>query len=166
MMLKNVSILALLFLLSSCGTTPIEYKPSTLKLDTAKEIVEELTWSQHPTYRPSGFEINDKYMAWDFGVKSESSGMAVGNGTVTGISGTTTSKNIGERSYFKSIDKVELFLWKRKFRTWYTVSLTEKNNTYKYVYRTQSLEDAEKFTDAMSTIVKYYKEQNTLQTQK
>lgn len=145
---------------SACGTSPIQYEATLMEVDKAREIVEELTWAQHPTWRPSAFEINDKYIAWNFGTRSDSNAIAVGGSGVVGASGSTISKNLGERAYFRSIEKVELLLWKRKFRTWYTVSLTGKNNSHQYALRTRNLEDAKLFTDAMYTVVTFYKEKD------
>jgi hypothetical protein len=72
-MRKTLVILITTFLVA-CGSSPIQYQASLIDINKAKDIVEDLTWSQHSNWRPDAFEITDKYIAWDYGTTSRTRG--------------------------------------------------------------------------------------------
>ena len=158
-------IVLLTLLITACGgTSPIKYQPTSMDINEAKDVLEELTWSQHPKWKPDSFVITEKYIAWGFGATSKSTGFAtaIGDSGVAIGSSTSNIRNIGDRYYYRSIQKVELSSWQRKFKQWYVVSITDMHNRHKYVLRTRILKDAKVFTDAMTTIVDNYRNSDDL----
>ena len=156
-MKKYFLVLVTLFLIG-CGISPIKYQATGIEIKEAVDLVEEMTWSQHTKWRPESIVINDKYMAWSFGYASQNNVWAtdVGTGFAVG-GGTSTSRYVGSRSYYRSIDKIQLYSWKRKLMQWYAVGIIDKNGVNKFVLRTRSLKDAKLFTNAMTSIVNFYK---------
>jgi hypothetical protein len=147
------------FLVVGCGSSPMKYETTKMEINAAISLAEEITWSQHRDWRPDGFSVNEKYISWEYGVVSSNKSWAsgVGNtGFVVG-SGTSTYRNSGNRLYYRYINRVQLYSWKRKFQQWYAVGIITKSGENKFILRTKSLEDAELFTSAMTTIVDFYK---------
>jgi hypothetical protein len=123
----------------------------------AVDIVEQLTMTQHKTWRPDYFEINDKYILWNYGTISKGQISAVAIDSIVVGSGTSTTRSVGDRLYFNSIHNIQLLSWKRKFKQWYVVSaLDNDNNIIQHLFHTQSLDDAKRFSDAMHTLVVYH----------
>ena len=163
-MMCKLLVVPLILLITACGgTIPIKYQASSMDINEAKDVLDELTWSQHPKWRPDAFLITEKYIAWDSGVISRSNGFAtdIVPGTAI-VSSTSIIKNIGDRYYYRSIQKVELSSWKRKFKQWYVVSITDTHDRLKHVLRTRILSDAKMFTDAMTTVVNNYRKSDDL----
>ena len=160
-MMKDLLVIGPL-LLAGCGSSPIKYKPTEMEINSAISLAEEITWSQHENWRPDGFSVNEKYISWEFGVISRNSSWAtsVGNTGLAVGGGTSTHRNAGNRMYYRYIDKVQLYSWKRKFKQWYAVAIIEKSGAHKFILRTRSLEDAELFTSAITSIVDFYKVKN------
>ena len=160
-MVKYLLVIATL-ILSGCGSSPIKYKTTEMEINSAIDLAEEITWSQHENWRPDGFAVNEKYISWEFGVISRNRSWAtsVGNTGLAVGGGTSTHRNAGNRMYYRYIDRVQLYSWKRKFRQWYAVAIIEKSGAQKFILRTRSLEDAELFTSAMTSIVDFYKVRN------
>src|SRR4051812_47698746 len=57
-----VSALALLVGNLSACTSVIQYQAHTMDVVRAREVVEKLTMTQHPTWKPDYIEFNDTYM--------------------------------------------------------------------------------------------------------
>ena len=157
--MKKYLLALVTFLLVGCGSSPIEYKTTEMEINAATSLAEEITWSQHKDWRPDGFAVNEKYISWEFGVVSKNSSWAteVGNTGFAVGGGTSTYRNAGNRLYYRYIDKVQLYSWKRKFQQWYAVGITEKSGESKFILRTKNLEDAKLFTSAITSIVNFYK---------
>ncbi|SBS66894.1 hypothetical protein [Vibrio atlanticus] len=140
--------LLLVATLSGCGTVPMAYQPKDMSLEQAYIVVEQMVMTQHRNWKPDYFVMTEHYIGWDFGTVSKS----VGTGTSFG---NTTTRNVGERVYYNQIEEVKLLSWKRKFKQWYVVSLTDLNGrVLKHIFRTRQLRDAELATDALNVILK------------
>lgn len=144
--MKKYLFVLVTFFLIGCGTSPINYQATNMEIKQAVNLVEDLTWSQHINWRPRSFVITDEYMAWsissvDFVVDSVNS----------------PNRNVEIKSYYRAIDKVQLYSWKRKLQQWYVVGIINKRGSSEFVLHTRSLEDAKLFTNAMSSIVNFYK---------
>lgn len=97
-------------------------------------------------------------MAWSYGTTSQTRGIAsaIGDtGIAVGASSSVT-RDLGDRAYYRSIDRVQLLSWIRKGKQWYAVSLTAKRGESKVILRTRSLEDAKLFTDAVSSVLTHF----------
>jgi hypothetical protein len=128
-----------------------------MSIGDAVDIVEQLTMTQHKTWRPDHFSINDKYIFWQYGTISKGHGSAVAIDSIVFGSVTSTTRSVGERLYFNSIHDIQLQSWKRKFSQWYVVSAFDNdNNVVQHLFRTQSIEDAKRFTDAIHALVLYH----------
>ena len=149
--------LLLITVLTGCGTAPMIYQPKDMSLDQAYVVVEQMVMTQHRNWKPDYFVMTEHYIGWDFGSVSKSvgSGTSLGNDNAVIIaSSNTTTRNVGERVYFNQVEEVKLLSWKRKFKQWYVVSLTDQNGrVLKHVVRTRQLQDAELATDALNVIL-------------
>ncbi len=154
---SSIPVLAAL-LLMGCATSVIDYRPSpAMSITDSVETIEELTTTQHRAWRPNFIEINDKYLLWDYGTVSRGLGSAVVVGHVAIGSSRTTTRGSSERIYFKSIERVELRSWIRKFRQWYVVTaVMEREKRDTHLLRTRDLEDAKRYTDAFRTLLAAY----------
>ncbi len=149
-MIRNKLILLMIGMLLSACTSVIEYKPKkNMSVETSIKVIEKLTISQHPTWRPDFININNEYISWGFGsvIKSSANSIQVQNTTIA--QGSSTVRNASERLYFEDIKKVELLSWKRKFKQWYVVSAITKHKERKNLLRTRYKDEAQNYIDAI-----------------
>ncbi|CAK1758163.1 conserved exported hypothetical protein [Vibrio crassostreae] len=150
--------LLLVATLTGCGTVPMAYQPKDMSLDQAYVVVEQMVMTQHRNWKPDYFVMTEHYIGWDFGTVSKSVGTGTSFGNSNAIviaSSNTTTRNVGERVYYNQIEEIKLLSWKRKFKQWYVVSLTDLNGrVLKHIVRTRQLRDAEFATDALNVILK------------
>ena len=128
----------LLLLVTACGSNSIPYQPVAMDYNEALAVVEELTMTQHSEWKPDEFGIMDKYIFWNYGFVTNSSGSAavIADTVVIGNSRAETKSN-NERIYFKTIKGVKILDWQRKFKQWYVVSLVDtEGRVTKHALRT------------------------------
>lgn len=130
-MKKTILIVAMIFMANAiigCGQTVIPYKPyEAMNIKDATEIVNDLIMKQHRNWRPANFEIRDEYFYWNYRHKG------------------------AEKFYYKDLYNVRLTKWKRKFKTWYVVSVL--GNPGIRVLYTRYYADAKSFANALETIL-------------
>ena len=150
-------IIFFLLVVSGCGgVTPIKYTPMPMDYTEAKDTVEELILTQHQLWKPDSLELNNKYIAWNFGYVSKGGSTSVvipGTYVAVGSSRSTT-RHKNERLYFRAIKSIQLSTWSRRLKKWYVVSTLDKHgNISKHILHTRNREDAERFTDAMNALL-------------
>ena len=120
-----------------------------MSLPDATKLLDRLTMTQRPGWRPDFVEINDQYILWGTGTVSRTGMGIVG-------SRTTSTKVIGIRLYYDSPHSIVLSTWSGDH---YLVSFrNEDNNIVTHVFRTNKLANAQNYVDAIETIVSYYRE--------
>ena len=133
-----------------------------LSITEAINTVEQLTMSQHSSFRPDFIEFNDQYISWGYGVVSTSRGSAVAISNLIFGSSKTVSRNSGDRLYFNTIESVKFNPWTRKFKQWYTAAVTDQSGRIrKHIYRTRDKYSARLFVHAMNIIVEYQRDEMT-----
>lgn len=120
----------------------------------AKELVEKLTMTQHPAWKPDYIEYNDSYIEWGFGsvTTGSASGTAVGGLAV--VSGRSSTRAVGNRLYYSDVREIQLLDWTRKGKQWYVVSSVSNRGDQTHLLRTRYIEDAQQYVDALTTIIK------------
>ncbi len=129
--------------------TVIDYE-TTVKMGTKDAVatLEELTMTQHPNWRPERFEIKDDYAYWSYGsvIENDMYGRAE---KIVGSS---------ERIYYRTINKVRLMKWQRKFKDWYVVSLINSDGgVIKHVFYSRDINLAKRYVDAANSALVAYK---------
>ena len=149
--MRKILVLWSILVVASCQTTsPIEYQPSPMSFSDATDIIDRLTMTQRPEWRPDFFEVNDRYILWGYGTASREKEAIVGRTTAT------STREVGDRLYYDSPHSIVLSLWSGDH---YLVSIrNEDNNVVTHVFRTSNLENAQRYVDAMETIASYYRD--------
>lgn len=172
--LKFFTLFLTALVISACNSSRyMEYEANEISRERAKFILEDLTWAQHPKFRPENVLVTDTFMSFNNGLKSVSNthgrsatigasaeigdtGIRIGgSGTNTRSQTTTTLREDGERVYFRPTNNIRLISWKRNNRQWYIVRIFNSNRTSKNIYYTRNLQDAELYIDAFNTMVSY-----------
>jgi hypothetical protein len=129
----------------------VPYTPQQqMSFDQAREIVEEMLLTQHPAWRPDFIEVTEKFIAFDEGSATKTHSW----GGAPFVASNSRTRKRGGRAYYKYVTKIELVLWKRKFKTWYRVALHgDLAIRDPVVLRTRDLGKAELLVDALSSLV-------------
>ena len=136
----------LLLILVGCSTTkPLEYSPAPLSFFEAAETLDRLTMTQRQGWRPNEIEIRDTHIFWDH--KDVISQDGWGNGQIVEVS---------DRYYYDSDQTIMLQAWRQSY---YVVSMKEPDGRVSHLYRTDSLENAQTYVDAIHSIGAYYRSQ-------
>jgi hypothetical protein len=126
--------------LSGC-TSVIQYQPHSMDVSAAKELIDKLTMTQHPAWKPDYIEFNDTYIQWGFGAVT---------------SGRSSTHNVGTRLYYSDVRDIQLLDWTRKGKQWYVVTSVNARGEQTHLLRTRHLEDAQQYVDAIRTVIHAY----------
>ena len=143
MRINTVAVLVLILslFLTGCGSTLIAYQPSEkMSFKAASALVDELIMGNENKYKPDSLAINESYISWGMGTDSATRG---GIFTMS-----TTSHVIGERIYFKSINKIELYLKRRN----YIVQIQSKDID-RNVLATPDINEAKRLINALESLI-------------
>ncbi|MFL0802404.1 MAG: hypothetical protein K6L81_01715 [Agarilytica sp.] len=151
--MKYIISLIVLLLVSSCSSLT-NYKPTNVSsTGEAKMLIEKLTFGQHAKWRPDYVDIKEQYMGWGFGhVSHTKAGVAFAGNSAIGNASTTT-RTTQERLYYSDIKEVQVISWKRKLKQWYLASVITTRGKRVHLLRTRYEEDAQKYADALNTLM-------------
>lgn len=157
--MKKIIIVMLALILTACSTTQAMqyYKSENMNLNTATAVIDELIMSQHRKWRPDYVEITDKYLHFGFGSITKSVGGAALVSNVAIGESTSVTRQAADRIYYNRVNSVKLLSWKRNGKQWYIVSSENKDSKLTHIYRTQDLNEAKKFYDALESVLENFK---------
>ena len=141
--------------LSGC-TSVVQYQPHSMDVGAAKELIDKLTMTQHPAWKPDYIEFNDTYIQWGFGAVTTGSGSGAVIGNVAVTSGRSSTHNVGTRLYYSDVRDIQLLDWTRKGKQWYVVTSVNARGEQTHLLRTRHLEDAQQYVDAIRTVIHAY----------
>ena len=146
---------ALICAVSGC-TSVIQYQSHSMDVSSAKELIDKLTMTQHPAWKPDYIEFSDTYIQWGYGAVT--TGSATGT-VVAGLavsSGRSSTRSVGERVYYSDVREIQLLDWTRKGKQWYVVSSLSTHGDQTFLFRTRHIEDAKQYVDAIRAVVRAY----------
>lgn len=155
----KIFVLVTLFLYAGCASKTIAYQPThRLGVKDASNTVEELTMTQHKKYKPDYIEIGEQYILWGYGTISKGHGGAVGYSATTNINvavggSTTSTREVGDRVYYKAIKELRL----SKKHGYVVTAISYDNKEIKHLFYTRNIEQAESYIDAMNSLIAAYK---------
>ncbi len=123
----------------------------------AQVLIEKLTMTQHPAWKPDYLQFEADFMALGFGQvtthRSNAVAIPVGNSAIAVGGGRGTTRHVGDRVYYADVKDVRLLSWRRKLKQWYVVSVVTQRNQPVHVFRTRYLEDAQAYVDAFHAVL-------------
>jgi hypothetical protein len=143
---------ALAAAVSGC-TSVIQYQPRSMDVASAKELIDKLTMTQHPAWKPDYIEFTDTYIQWGFGAVTTGSGTGTVVGGLAVSSGRSSTRAVGDRLYYADVHEIQLLDWTRKGKQWYVVSSLSNRGDQTYLFRTRHIEDAQQYVDAIRTVI-------------
>jgi hypothetical protein len=137
-------------------TSVIQYQPRSMDVASAKELIDKLTMTQHPAWKPDYIEFNDTYVQWGYGAVTTGSGTGTVVGGLAVSSGRSSTRSVGDRVYYNDVREIQLLDWTRKGKQWYVVSSLSTRGDQTHLFRTRHIEDAQQYVDAIRTVMRAY----------
>jgi hypothetical protein len=150
-----VALALFLVFLSAC-TSVIPYQGHAMDVATAKEVIDKLTMTQHPAWKPDYIEFSETYIQWGFGEVTTGSGSGAVIGNAVFSSGRSSTHNVGTRLYYSDVRDIQLLDWTRKGKQWYVVTSVNARGEQTHLLRTRHIEDAQQYVDAIHTVIHAY----------
>lgn len=153
--MKQWIVVLVALLLVACNHVRTGYDPVTrqgMTWDQAVSVVEQGFYEDYGPQKTAAVVITDQFIALDDGTISTGQGVAYAAPVFggTGVVGSTTvrSRGVGQRLYFKSLGRVEVFRKKMRDHRFAVIITTSEGATARRVFfRSESR--AEEFADAV-----------------
>jgi hypothetical protein len=136
-----------------CSTAPIAYTPKAgLTVKQARKQIEKLALTQHRSWKPDWIEIQKEYIAWGMGSVTTGGGIGTVIGDSVFSSGSSRTRQVGERLYFEDVTGIKINNWKTNR---FVVRVTTKRGE-QILLRTFLLEDAQSYVDSINVLLKTF----------
>jgi len=150
--MKYIIFLSLFLSITGCGSK-ILHTPQKIEINEAIAISEELMMTQDKRWRPDGYTINEEYISFGYGTSTE---------TPKAFSTHVSTRDVGDRIYYKNIKNLRLIKWSSRLKTWYLVTVFYSGSRFstqhkvKHIYYSRYQKNSELFYDALNSIMTYY----------